>query len=81
MGDGSSLVAGDVGDAGLEEGLGYGKNAFTAKLLAIPQIEALDFFFEMPLGLSAPLGCSFCMNSSPKRSFRETCLARNSRFK
>jgi hypothetical protein len=45
----SALIAGYVGDAGLEKGFGDGENALAAKFLALAEIEFLDFFFEEPL--------------------------------
>jgi hypothetical protein len=40
------LIAGDVGHAALEQGLGHGENALAAEFLAGPQTELLDFLLE-----------------------------------
>ncbi len=47
--DGRALIAGDVGNAGLQQRLGDGENAFAAKFLAFAEVKFLDFFFEEPL--------------------------------
>ncbi|SPF36238.1 hypothetical protein SBA4_1840017 [Candidatus Sulfopaludibacter sp. SbA4] len=46
VGDGSALVAGDVRDSGLEEGLGDGEDALAMEFVALAQPELLDFLFE-----------------------------------
>ena len=54
--DWSALIAGHVGDAGLQQGFCDGEDAFAAKFLALAQVEFLDFFFEEPLRhLSGPV--------------------------
>jgi hypothetical protein len=46
MRDRRALIAGDVGHAALEQGLGHGQNALAAEFLAGPQTELLDFLLE-----------------------------------
>ena len=47
--DRCALVAGYVGNAGLQEGFCDGEDAFAAKFLALAEVKFLDFFFEEPL--------------------------------
>ena len=44
--DRRALVAGDVGHAGLKEGLGDGEDAFAGELVALAEMELLDLFRE-----------------------------------
>ncbi len=58
VGNRSALVAGYVGNAGLQEGFCDGEDAFAAKFLALAEVKFLDFFFEEPLRhFSGPVCC------------------------
>jgi hypothetical protein len=46
VGDGRALVAADVGDAGLQQGLGDGEDALAVEGLALAQLEGLDLAVE-----------------------------------
>ena len=50
MGNRGALVAADIADAGLEEGLGDRKDAFAAELLARADPQLLDLFGEGAFG-------------------------------
>ena len=56
VGDRRALVAGDIGDAGLQQRLGDGENALAAELIAVAQLELLDFACKRAFRHDAPPG-------------------------
>ncbi len=57
MRDRRALVAGDIADAGLQQGLGDRENALAAKLLPGAEPQVLHFARERPLGHAEKLLC------------------------
>ena len=48
--DRRALIAGDIGHAGLQQRLGHGQDAFAVELVAVAELQLLDFFLERAFG-------------------------------
>jgi len=53
MRDRRALIAADIGDAGLQQRLGDGEDAFAAEGVAVAEPEILDFTSKRPLAIAA----------------------------